>query len=75
MTLKTMQQDIEGYDEEAEAQEEFKDMMIQFTQETQQAENSSQVEADMWYLFDDKVYSNIKHFERFVKNQTKLLKI
>jgi hypothetical protein len=74
MTLKTMQQDIEGYDEESEAQEEFKDMMIQFTQETQQAENSSQVEADMWYLFDDKVVFKYKTFERFVKKSNKAVK-
>ena len=38
-----MQQPIEGYDESNEAEEEFKDTMIQFTQETQQADNPSQV--------------------------------
>ena len=74
MQLKTMQQDIEGYDEDAEAQEEFKDMMIQFTQETQQADNASQIEADMWYLFDDKVIFKYKTFERFIRKTNKTIK-
>ena len=74
MQLKTMQQDIEGYDEDSETQEEFKDMIIQFTQETQQADNASQIEADMWYLFDDKVIFKYKTFERFIRKTNKTIK-
>ena len=74
MQLKSMQQDVEGYDEDTEAQEEFKDMMIQFTQETQQADNASQIEADMWYLFDDKIVFKYKTFERFIRKSNKTIK-
>ena len=72
--LKAMQQDIEGYDEDKEAQEEFADLMIQFTQETQQADNPSQVEADMWFLHDGNVVFKYKTFERFVRKSDKSVK-
>jgi hypothetical protein len=69
-----MQQDIEGYDEDKEAQEEFADLMIQFTQETQQADNASQVEADMWFLHDSNVVFKYKTFERFIRKNNKAIK-
>lgn len=72
--LKGMQQDIEGYDEDKEAQEEFADLMIQFTQETQQADNPSQVEADMWFLHDSNIVFKYKTFERFIRKTDKSVK-
>ncbi len=72
--LKTMQQPIEGYDESNEAEEEFKDTMIQFTQETQQADNASQVEAEMWYLHEGLIVFKYRTFERFIKKSDKAAK-
>ena len=72
--LKQMQQDIEGYDEQKESAEEFKDTLIQFTQETQQADNPTQVEADMWYLHKNSIVFKYKTFERFVKKNNKSIK-
>ena len=69
-----MQQPIEGYDESNEAEEEFKDTMIQFTQETQQADNPSQVEAEMWYLHQNLIVFKYRTFERFIKNQIRQLR-
>ena len=42
---------------------EFKDTMIQFTQETQQADNPSQVEAEMWYLHENLIVFKYRTFE------------
>ena len=72
--LKAMQQPIEGYDESNEGEEDFKDMMIQFTQETQQADNPSQVEAEMWYLHEKTIVFKYRTFERFIKKSDKAAK-
>jgi len=72
--LKAMQQPIEGYDESNEAEEDFKDTMIQFTQETQQADNPSQVEAEMWYLHENTIVFKYRTFERFIKKSDKAAK-
>ena len=69
-----MQQPIEGYDESTEAEEDFKDLMIQFTQETQQADNPSQVEAEMWYLHENTIVFKYRTFERFIKKSDKAAK-
>tara|TARA_B100000424_G_scaffold270933_1_gene271748 strand:- start:4111 stop:4491 length:381 start_codon:yes stop_codon:yes gene_type:complete len=69
-----MQQPIEGYDESNEAEEEFKDTMIQFTQETQQADNPSQVEAEMWFLHEKVIVFKYRTFERFIKKSDKAAK-
>lgn len=72
--LKQMQQDIEGYDETEESEQEFKDTLIQFTQETQQADNPSQVEADMWFLNKDSIVFKYRTFERFIRKNNKTIK-
>ena len=72
--LKAMQQPIEGYDESNEAEEEFKDTMIQFTQETQQADNASQVEAEMWFLHEKVIVFKYRTFEKFIKKNDKSAK-
>ena len=72
--LKAMQQPIEGYYESNEAEEEFKDTMIQFTQETQQADNASQVEAEMWFLHEKVIVFKYRTFEKFIKKNDKSAK-
>jgi hypothetical protein len=48
--------------------------MIQFTQETQQADNASQVEAEMWFLHEKVIVFKYRTFEKFIKKNDKSAK-